>query len=69
MTFEESSRRAEEIVAQLEDGSVDLATAVRLFEEGVGALRAASAELDAAEGTLRELIENADGSFSLVDRE
>jgi exodeoxyribonuclease VII small subunit len=69
MTFEQSTRRVEEIVAQLEDGELDLASAMQLFEEGVGALRAASADLDAADGALRELVENADGSFSLLERD
>ena len=66
MTFEEQVARLEQIVAQLNDSKLDLAQALKLFDEGVGLLRAAHEELAKVEGTLGRLIEKADGSFDVV---
>jgi exodeoxyribonuclease VII small subunit len=68
MTFEKRLARLEAIVAELEHGDVDLAQALKLFEEGVEHLRAASADLATAEATVHRLVERADGTFDVVDR-
>ena len=66
MTFEQQVARLEQIVAQLNDSRLDLADALKLFDEGVGLLRDAHGELAKVEGTLGRLIERADGSFDVV---
>ena len=67
MSFESDVRRLEEIVAELESQDVPLERALRLFEEGVERLRAASAQLAAAEAQVMQLREKADGTFELDD--
>ncbi|MFL5576129.1 MAG: exodeoxyribonuclease VII small subunit [Gemmatimonadaceae bacterium] len=67
MTFEESLARLETIVAELDGDSLDLDSALALFEEGVERLRAASAELARAEARVKLLVERADGGFDLTD--
>jgi exodeoxyribonuclease VII small subunit len=66
MTFEQQVARLEQIVGQLNDSKLDLAQALKLFDEGVGLLRDAHEELAKVEGTLGRLIEKADGSFDVV---
>jgi exodeoxyribonuclease VII small subunit len=66
MTFEQQVARLEQIVANLNDSKLDLAEALKLFDEGVGLLRNAHDELAKVEGTLGRLIEKADGSFDVV---
>jgi exodeoxyribonuclease VII small subunit len=67
MTFEESVARLESIVAELEADGLELETALRLFEEGVERLRAATADLTRAEAQVKMLVENPDGTFELPD--
>jgi exodeoxyribonuclease VII small subunit len=66
MTFEQQVARLEQIVGQLNDSKLDLAQALKLFDEGVSLLRDAHEELAKVEGTLGRLIEKADGSFDVV---
>jgi exodeoxyribonuclease VII small subunit len=66
MSFEKQVTRLEQIVSQLNDSKLDLAQALKLFDEGVGLLRDAHEELAKVEGTLGRLIEKADGSFDVV---
>jgi exodeoxyribonuclease VII small subunit len=63
VTFEDDLARLELIVRSLEQEQLPLADALRLFEEGVGRLRSASAALTDAEGRVRELVEDADGTL------
>lgn len=68
-TFEQRIGRLEEIAEELEGDGVDLARALALFEEGVQNLRAAADELAAAEARVQRLVERADGTFNVIDRE
>ena len=68
MTFEKNLIRLEEIVAELESDELELDGALRLFEEGIERLRAASAELARAESRVTLLVEQSDGAFELRDR-
>ncbi len=68
MTFESSLSRLEAIVAELNRDDVPLDRALSLFEEGIGHLKTASAELQRAEGVLKMLVKKADGTFETVDR-
>jgi exodeoxyribonuclease VII small subunit len=62
-SFEESLRKLETIVDQLEKGDLTLEDSLKLFEEGVGLSAACKQELDAAEGKVQMLIKARDGSF------
>ena len=68
MTFESSLARLEAIVNELNRDDVPLDRALTLFEEGIGHLKTASAELQRAEGVLKTLVKKADGTFETVDR-
>ena len=68
MTFESSLARLEAIVNELNRDDVALDRALTLFEEGIGHLKTASAELQRAEGVLKTLVKKADGTFETVDK-
>lgn len=68
MTFESTLARLEAIVTELNRDDVPLDRALTLFEEGIGHLKTASAELQRAEGVLKMLVKKADGTFEAVDR-
>ena len=67
MTFESNIARIEEIVGALEDDSIELDEALRLFEEGIARLREAGVVLGEAERAVQTLVEEADGSFTITD--
>ena len=69
MSYEDDIARIETIVGELERSEVPLDDALRLFEEGIERLRAASAALVQAEARVRKLIEESDGGFTLADFE
>jgi exodeoxyribonuclease VII small subunit len=62
-SFEESLKKLETIVDQLEKGDLTLEDSVKLFEEGVGLSAACKKELDEAEGKVQILIKQRDGSL------
>jgi exodeoxyribonuclease VII small subunit len=62
-TFEESLKKLEVIVEQLEKGDLALEDSLKLFEEGVGLSAACKKELDEAEGKVQVLIRQRDGSL------
>jgi exodeoxyribonuclease VII small subunit len=68
-SFEQRLMRLEEIAGELEREGVDLARALALFEEGIQNLRAAADELATAEARVQRLVERADGTFDVIDRE
>lgn len=61
-SFEESLKRLETIVEQLEKGDLALEDSLKLFEEGVGLSGACKKELDEAEGKVQILLKQRDGS-------
>ncbi|HWG22126.1 MAG TPA: exodeoxyribonuclease VII small subunit [Terracidiphilus sp.] len=61
-TFEDSLKKLEMIVDQLEKGELPLEDSLKLFEEGVGLSAVCKQELDAAEGKVQMLIKQRDGS-------
>jgi len=63
--FEDSLKKLESIVSQLEDGDLALEESLKLFEEGVGLSAACKQELDAAEGKVQMLVKQRDGSQKL----
>lgn len=67
MSFEDRLKRLEEIVAELEGDELELDRALKLFEEGISALRAATEDLGKVETRLKRLVERADGTFEVTD--
>lgn len=62
--FEAALARLEEIVAALENGSSPLERSLKLFEEGIGLIRACNTRLDEAEQKVKILISNGDGTYN-----
>jgi exodeoxyribonuclease VII small subunit len=62
-TFEESLKKLETIVEQLEKGDLALEQSLTLFEEGVGLSAACKQELDSAEGKVEQLVKQRDGAL------
>jgi exodeoxyribonuclease VII small subunit len=63
--FEDSLKKLETIVAQLEEGELPLEDSLKLFEEGVSLSAVCKQELDAAEGKVQMLVKQRDGSQKL----
>jgi exodeoxyribonuclease VII small subunit len=64
VTFEQAMTRLEEIVQQLEKGSLGLAESLDVFREGMQLVGRLTRDLDQAEATVNELVEAADGSLT-----
>ena len=62
-TFEESLKKLESIVDQLERGDLALEESIKLFEEGVRLSTACKQELENAEGKVQLLLKQKDGSM------
>jgi len=62
-SFEESLKRLETVVDQLEKGEMTLDESLKLFEEGVNLTANCKQELDAAEGKVQMLVKQRDGSL------
>lgn len=61
MNFEQSLKRLEEIVRQMEQGNVPLEESLKLFEEGTALAAACSTQLDEAELKVVRLMKGSDG--------
>ena len=62
-SFEESLKKLESIVDQLEKGDLALEESLKLFEQGVELSTSCKKELDAAEGKVQMLVKQRDGSL------
>jgi exodeoxyribonuclease VII small subunit len=62
-TFEESLKKLESIVGQLERGDLPLEDSVKLFEEGMQLSADCKKQLEEAEGKVEILIKQRDGSM------
>ena len=69
MTFEASLERLEEILRALESGDATLDGMLKLYEEGIGLIRACNEKLEAAEQSVKMLQLGANGNVDLVDFE
>lgn len=65
-TFEENMTRLEEIVHRLEDGSVPLEEAIKLFREGTELAGSCGKLLDEAELEIVKLTKDPDGDIQEV---
>jgi exodeoxyribonuclease VII small subunit len=63
VTFEESLKQLETIVAQLERGDLPLEDSIRLFEEGMNLSAACKTQLEEAEGKVELLVKRRDGAM------
>lgn len=63
--FEESLKKLETIVGQMEQGDLALEDALKLFEEGIELSAACKQELDAAEGKVQMLVKQREGGARL----
>ena len=63
--FEDSLKKLEDIVEQLEQGDLALEYSLKLFEEGVNLSTACKQELDAAEGKVQMLVKQRDGGAKI----
>jgi exodeoxyribonuclease VII small subunit len=68
-TFEQSLRRLEEIVEQLEQGDVPLDDALKMYEEGIELSKACVEKLTQAELHLKKLAKDMQGNFQLMEDE
>ncbi len=62
MTFEQQIARLEEIVSALEQGDVQLADSLALFEEGTKLIAACTKQLDQAEQQVVKLMKGPGGA-------
>ena len=62
LTFEQQITRLEEIVSALEQGDVQLADSLALFEEGTKLAAACAKQLDQAEQQVVKLMKGPDGA-------
>jgi len=68
-TFEQSLKRLEEIVDQLESGTISLDEVLKIYEEGITLSKQCLAELSQAELRIKRLQKDAKGQFELLDGE
>ena len=67
MSFENAVARLEEILRDLESGEADLAESLKLYEEGIGLVRACTKQLEQAEQSVKILQAGEDGTAVLAD--
>jgi len=67
--FERKLTDLESVVERLEQGDLPLEESVRLFEEGMKLSQSCKQELDAAEGRVEVLIEQAGGKLKVQELE
>jgi exodeoxyribonuclease VII small subunit len=61
MSFEESMKRIEEIVGELEKGEIPLEASLDRFEEAVKLARTCQMKLEKAQERISKLVKNEDG--------
>lgn len=66
-TFEQSIRRLEQIVEDLEQGDVPLDDALKMYEEGIVLSKACVEKLTQSEFRLKKLSKDIEGSFHLIE--
>lgn len=64
-SFEEALKRLEAIVSRLEEGGTTLDQSVAAFKEGIELVKYCSTQLDAAEQSVKQLVEKEGGGFKL----
>ncbi|MDR1159804.1 MAG: exodeoxyribonuclease VII small subunit [Syntrophomonadaceae bacterium] len=67
LTFEEALTKLEQITEHMESGSAGLAESLSAFQEGMKLVVFCQNELEKAEGTIKELMENVFGDLEMTD--
>jgi len=67
MSFEETLRQLEDILAMLESGELELEQSLRLFQSGMELSVYCQQLLKEAEGRIQKLVQNPDGELVLVE--
>lgn len=67
--FEDSLKRLESIVEQLESGQLSLEESLDVFEEGVKLAVSCQQDLRKADGRVKRLVKRINGDFELLDFE
>jgi exodeoxyribonuclease VII small subunit len=62
--FDESLKKLEDIVAQLEEGDLALEESLKLFEEGIKLSRLCTKQLEEAERKVEILLKNEEGEIT-----
>ena len=62
--FEESMKRLEEIVKNLESGELSLEDSLKIFEEGMALVSTCSKKLEEAEQRVTLLVKEGEGKYS-----
>ena len=68
-SFEDSLRRLEEIVQQLEQGDVSLDESIKMYEEGISLSKSCLEKLTQAELKLKRLGKDVEGNFRLLEED
>ncbi|HUL43328.1 MAG TPA: exodeoxyribonuclease VII small subunit [Bacteroidota bacterium] len=66
-SFEQALKRLEDIVDQLESGTVPLDEVLKIYEEGVNLSKRCLAELSQAELRIKKMQKDAKGHFEILD--
>ncbi|MFM7375414.1 MAG: exodeoxyribonuclease VII small subunit [Chthoniobacterales bacterium] len=66
-SFEDSMKRLDEIVEQLEEDKLPLDKMIALYEEGVALARACGEKLEAAEQKVKLIAQKAGGAIALEE--
>jgi exodeoxyribonuclease VII small subunit len=68
-SFDESLRRLEKIVEQMEQGDIPLEESLKLYEEGIILSKACAQKLQQAELTIKRLGKDLEGNLKLFEEE
>jgi exodeoxyribonuclease VII small subunit len=67
--FDESLRRLEKIVEQMEQGDIPLEESLKLYEEGIALSKACAQKLQQAELTIKRLGKDLEGNLKLFEED
>ncbi len=68
-SFDESLRRLEQIVEQMEQGDIPLEESLKLYEEGIALSRTCAQKLQQAELTIKRLGKDLEGNLKLFEED
>ncbi len=68
-SFDESLRRLEKIVEQMEQGDIPLEESLKLYEEGIALSKTCAQKLQQAELTIKRLGKDLEGNLKLFEED
>lgn len=69
INYEESLKRLENVISQLEEGELSLEQSIELFTEGIGLVKTCNKYLEQAEEKIKILVGDKLEDFSLTSEE